>query len=341
MSQPTKPLEWPLNLEELAVLFEQMLQKSLDETNFDAAAACRAGLDNVRSAIKTAAVAASSTVDEDSAGPEPSTFATMYKTPEVKFTRDQLTFIVDVILSAVVDRLEASLPPSVREADWPSQEERIAFLGGVMVVADAALPILWAQLHDDGMGIGEYACREQWTDEVNYLVNTMIDGETLALTTEETLERLKSARPDATKTAERVVMHDYREYLTPKFAYRGKESSRWSSKNPPGSNTGKCKRDELEPRDGSLSSMEPLSSPGSLLSPFEIVLRQLDVVLHGHGERVQSQENWREEYQRGVVAGLRDARTLIKLLLLGFLEGGGDLGRLEEICQKIKSADFT
>jgi hypothetical protein len=79
-----------------------------------------------------------------------------------KFTRKQLVFVVEAILAAALDRIEAGMPTS--GVTW---EERLRHVGGdsdaacecqayergAMEAAGMALGVLYAQLTDDGLGI--------------------------------------------------------------------------------------------------------------------------------------------------------------------------------------------
>lgn len=79
-----------------------------------------------------------------------------------KFTREQLVFVVEAILAAVLDRIESGMPTS--GVTW---EERLRHVGGnidatcecqayergALECAGMALGVLYAQLNDDGLGI--------------------------------------------------------------------------------------------------------------------------------------------------------------------------------------------
>jgi hypothetical protein len=78
-----------------------------------------------------------------------------------KFTRAQLEFMVDIILTAAWDRIDAALPSYATNDDelddWRANEaERRQMIHGRESVVAAALPILYAQLSGDGMGIGDF-----------------------------------------------------------------------------------------------------------------------------------------------------------------------------------------
>ena len=73
-----------------------------------------------------------------------------------KFDRKQLVFIVDVILSAAVDRIDSVLPDSISHEEYKENEREIeSWINSAIEIAGMGMAILYAQLTGDGLGIGD------------------------------------------------------------------------------------------------------------------------------------------------------------------------------------------
>ena len=81
----------------------------------------------------------------------------MYKGTK-KFDRDQLFFVVEAILCSAFDRVESCLPPTTPKSDRllrDSSNQLESYQRGAVECAGMALAVLYAQLTDDGIGIGD------------------------------------------------------------------------------------------------------------------------------------------------------------------------------------------
>lgn len=94
-----------------------------------------------------------------------------------KFDRPQLVFMVEAILIGALDRIESGLP------DQCAWDDRVAILGekkaksmcsyeyGALEAAGMSLAVLYAQLTDDGLGIGDaLAIANHFDDKVEEFV---------------------------------------------------------------------------------------------------------------------------------------------------------------------------
>ena len=132
-----------------------------------------------------------------------------------RFDRDQLEFMVDVILCAAVDCIEAGLPQSpnkVDREDFESRKEEFDnWTAGCLETAGHGLAVLWAQTAGedigDGMGTGD-ALEES---KLEPLVEKMI--------TERTSKNWKGFKagdrctPDTALLAKRFVHRNFKDYL--------------------------------------------------------------------------------------------------------------------------------
>jgi hypothetical protein len=319
-----------MDLVELKDRFEAMLQDTLDETNYNAAAAVRAGLDKIRQDIRELAAEVGKRKKASEAG--------ACESPNKPFTRAQLDFIVWTVFAGAMDRVQAALPPAAFEEDWSSREERSAYIDGCLATADAVLPILWAQLNNDGMDIGGFHGAERWRAAVDAYVQALIDLRRDQLPQTEVADLERSLFPKLKELALRLTRCDYLEYLRTAQA-QGTQSGRFSSKKPNESNTGKTTEvDErrLEPTDGSLTSAAQQTAESSLLFPFELVLRSLDALLLDHGKRIEA-EGYRPEYEHGVIGGIRDSRDQLRRIWLAWAGAGGDMNVFTEVIQKLRA----
>jgi hypothetical protein len=118
------------------------------------------------------------------------------------FTREQLVFVVDAVLSGAVDRIEACLPPTIPVDEYNKNKYRIEdMIEAHKAVVAITLPILWAQLNDDGMGIAEFVGWDEFIVAVEDYKNNVILGANIS-------------PPDMRLVAERFVDTEFKEYLT-------------------------------------------------------------------------------------------------------------------------------
>ena len=79
----------------------------------------------------------------------------MYKGTR-KFDREQLVFMVDVILCSAMDRIGSSLPDEVPLDEYYEHEKEIeAWINSAIETAGMGMAVLCAQLTGEGLGIGD------------------------------------------------------------------------------------------------------------------------------------------------------------------------------------------
>ena len=70
-----------------------------------------------------------------------------------RFDREQLVFVVESIMLAAFDTIASALPPTVPMTDYLERKHDIGeYIQGITNTVGLALPILFAQLNDEGMG---------------------------------------------------------------------------------------------------------------------------------------------------------------------------------------------
>ena len=95
--------------------------------------------------------------------------------PKNKLTKDQIVFAVEAVLTGAWDRIDSALPDVATDAgcmaDWlENQTSRREMIHGQVSVVAATLPIIYATLTDDGMGIGDFNQFETFENQVeNYI----------------------------------------------------------------------------------------------------------------------------------------------------------------------------
>jgi hypothetical protein len=310
------------------------LQKCLDNCDYDGAVLWRRTLDASKAASAKSRKKAAAKVEPMPAAPapvqeEPVFVGTMYRVPDCRFTREQLTFIADAVLSSAFDRIESALPPSTCLASWPSVAQREAYLGACLDLPGVALPVIWAQLNNDGMELNAFAGYADWVQAVETYVRTSLEHDPSPKATREELEQfvqtLRTVRPDLRKIAEQHVVKDYDEYLQGKdakdlaaqweelsanleeftqeiesWAARGKESAGLPDVKPSLPAAGKDK-------DSIVPAVPLVAFTGD---PFDAVLAELDEQLQAHWEMARPHLT-RPEYRSGVAGGIRDARYVL------------------------------
>ena len=86
---------------------------------------------------------------------EKAIFDSMYKGKN-RFDRDQLVFVVNVILCGALDRIECCLPPTIPVEEFRENEDDIeTWCKSAMETAGMTLAVLWAQLELDGVSAGD------------------------------------------------------------------------------------------------------------------------------------------------------------------------------------------
>ena len=81
------------------------------------------------------------------------------------FTRQQIAFVADKILSAALDRIEACIPDTIPLAEYQEHRESIDHaISMAMDTAGMALAILFAQTTGEGMGVWDWAGSEEFRD---------------------------------------------------------------------------------------------------------------------------------------------------------------------------------
>lgn len=278
-------------LAEIREAVDAELQHSLGEMQYDAAVYLRRVLDNLREAA--AAVKEKLDVAEATEAPAPpATFkGSMYREPAHRFSKEQLIFIADAVLSGAVDRIESALPPAVPTSAWSDTERRDAYIGACTDMAGIILPVLWAQLNDDGMELNGYTSFGQFDDAVKDYVAAAIRGETYGCSSEEKAVyqlKLAAVRPNTRRIAEEHVTADYEEYLQTELPEERAAAA-------------DSKKDSIVP------AVPLVEFTGD---PFDAVLAELDQQLQAHWEMARPHLT-RPEYRSGVAGGIRDARYVL------------------------------
>jgi hypothetical protein len=132
-----------------------------------------------------------------------------------RFDREQLTFMVDVILCAAMDRIESALPqaPGKRDLDeWKSRETAFGeYVHGCLWTAAHGLAVLWAQTGGqdvgDGMGTGDAYEDCGLEGLVNKLIATRTSGKWKGF------QQGEPCMPDTTPLAKRFVSRNFKDYL--------------------------------------------------------------------------------------------------------------------------------
>jgi len=79
----------------------------------------------------------------------------MYK-GKSKFSREQLIFVCETFIVAALDRIEASLPTNITRKEYKENEVAIiSWQNAAIETASTGLAIFYAQLTDDGIGVGD------------------------------------------------------------------------------------------------------------------------------------------------------------------------------------------
>jgi stage V sporulation protein SpoVS len=90
-----------------------------------------------------------------------------------KFTRKQLVFVVEAVLSGVSDVVHSSLPPVIPLDEAVARKDEIrAMARGALNAAAQTLPVLYAQLNDDGLGRGDFPQFVELEDMVEEYIDT-------------------------------------------------------------------------------------------------------------------------------------------------------------------------
>jgi hypothetical protein len=311
-------------LAEIREAIDAELQRSLGEMQYDEAVLLRRSLDNLREvadALKDKLDDAEAVEEPAPPAPPapPATFkGSMYREPEHWFSQEQLLFVVDAVLSGAVDRIEAALPPTVPTEKWPDTDRRDAYIGACTDMVGIILPVLWAQLNDDGMEVNGYTGFAQFDDAVNEYVEAAIRSETYGDSPEEKAVyqlKLAAVRPNTRRIAEEHVAADYDEYLQTELTERRRqqmlelsaafEGPWW----PPAYKAAESARAEVASakKDSIVPAVPLVKFEGE---PFDAVLADLDVQLQEHWEMARP-HLYRPEYRSGVAGGIRDARYVL------------------------------
>jgi hypothetical protein len=154
---------------------------------------------------------------------------TEYKGPA--FTREQLVFTAEAILIAALDRIESGLPDVIALGDRKDlaggnpPEELNSWDRGALETAGMALAVYYANLTDDGLGIGDaLVCAGDFDSQVEKFVKDCWEDEGKAILKKLADHRAKKqsfqmksvypkSYPDCHKHAEAFVEKCFPEYL--------------------------------------------------------------------------------------------------------------------------------
>jgi len=130
----------------------------------------------------------------------------MIAIPTKKFTREQLVFIVEAIYTALLDRVQSSLPSSIGLEDFRANEKEIrASFQPMIETASLAISVIYAQLTDDGMEILGPAESMQWQGFIGWLVDADIDR---------TIKLIPQLTPKVHFASSAFVDNVFHDYLT-------------------------------------------------------------------------------------------------------------------------------
>jgi hypothetical protein len=74
-----------------------------------------------------------------------------------RFSRDQLLFVVQTIFRGAADQIQSCLPPVISIGEAQKRHgDLMQYIQGVVNTVGIQLPILYAQLTDDGLGAGDF-----------------------------------------------------------------------------------------------------------------------------------------------------------------------------------------
>jgi len=136
-----------------------------------------------------------------------------------RFSREQLIFVVQVILCSATDRVDACLPTS----SGLKMTADLTFIAGATEAAGMGLAVLYAQLTGDGLGIGDalaiaenfdeklhHLYEEAWKRPEYYNKRAEVPADSTGITFAEIYEGLW---PDERKIAETFVSEVFSEYI--------------------------------------------------------------------------------------------------------------------------------
>lgn len=148
---------------------------------------------------------------------------------KTRFDREQLIFMVETILIGALDRIESSLPTSGAKFKdrqtqlHPSPPTDLSWYErGALEAAGMSLAVLYAQLTNDGLGIGDALyCAGSFNEACEKLVfNTWIDEGKAVIKAEKarrntvyTIDKVYPNYPDTRKHAEAFVNKVFNNYL--------------------------------------------------------------------------------------------------------------------------------
>lgn len=124
---------------------------------------------------------------------------------DVKFTREQLVFVVEAALAGAFDKVDGAMPQTESDKEhWDktfAKSERENFQFGAMQTIGIFVPILWAQLDTtDGMGTNDfYGWPEVEAAYDKFLLDKWADPGIF--------------HPDCRELAEKIVDENFGEYL--------------------------------------------------------------------------------------------------------------------------------
>ncbi len=121
-----------------------------------------------------------------------------------KFDREQLVFMVDAVFSGAVDKIVSSLPTCIPVNEYLKNEMSIReYIHGVINTVGSILPIMYAQLTDDGMGTNDFAEFQPFEEMVEKYI---ADQTSVRVNNEDKF-------PDTRRLAESFVDYTFDEYL--------------------------------------------------------------------------------------------------------------------------------
>lgn len=126
-----------------------------------------------------------------------------------KFDREQLIFVIEAALCGAFDRIESCLPDTITLAEFNKHKDGInSWVMAAKETAGMTIAVLWAQLNDDGLGIGDALGVMGFEKEVDDFIAERTDPKWAGLKKDD------KSHPDCRLFAEKFVDEMFDGYLS-------------------------------------------------------------------------------------------------------------------------------
>lgn len=123
----------------------------------------------------------------------------MYRGSE-RFTREQLVFVIEAAMCAVLDKVAGIMPQTEGDKKYCDKTAAESYQFGALYQFGIFVPILWAQLNNDGMGTNDFYGFEEFDAVITKFI-------------EDKWKNPGICHPDFRQLAERIVDGNFEEYL--------------------------------------------------------------------------------------------------------------------------------